>query len=379
MKKNLFIVALCALATFAFTSCEKPGNGEEPTTDVKVEVSPATLSLSVGASSERLVAKVTPAGVNVTVTWSSSDESVATVRAGVVTAVAEGVATITATAGTATATCVVTVSDDAVLDNYVISDWGVFNKGDMIPNTERTVHFVSGDSAKCQLGYATVNFWDNSLTYVEGSGFTGTGLIAIAELPLYWIIEGEYAGSYVGNQSGFMVGEIEGDYAPYTAKAGAIVDETKYGDFFKQIAAYNKDTTQKPNVDLYQEAFEGTQMFILYANDNFATSYNVANVKAAQLVEDENDNKLYAAEIEWLDFFSADRYFGLKATIENNKLVSVDEPYDMRYIVKQYTNTETSSEVVAAQEKYVIGNAKRMHLNDKVAQKQLSTLNLYKK
>ena len=46
-----------------------------------------------------------------TVTWSSSDETVATVVDGVVTAVAAGTATITAEAGDQEATCVVTVSE----------------------------------------------------------------------------------------------------------------------------------------------------------------------------------------------------------------------------------------------------------------------------
>lgn len=51
---------------------------------------------------------------NAVVTWTSSDETVATVEGGVVTGVSEGSATITATATyggkTATATCVVTVA-----------------------------------------------------------------------------------------------------------------------------------------------------------------------------------------------------------------------------------------------------------------------------
>ena len=45
-----------------------------------------------------------------TVTWSSSDEAIAIVADGVVTAVAEGTATITAEAGGKSATCEVTVT-----------------------------------------------------------------------------------------------------------------------------------------------------------------------------------------------------------------------------------------------------------------------------
>ena len=45
-----------------------------------------------------------------TVTWTSSDTSVATVKNGVVTAIKVGTATITAKAGSKTATCTVTVT-----------------------------------------------------------------------------------------------------------------------------------------------------------------------------------------------------------------------------------------------------------------------------
>jgi uncharacterized protein YjdB len=61
-----------------------------------------------------LTATVTPSNAYVkTVSWSSSDETVATVEDGVVTAVAAGTATITVTAtddNTKTATCTVTVN-----------------------------------------------------------------------------------------------------------------------------------------------------------------------------------------------------------------------------------------------------------------------------
>ena len=80
---------------------------------------PATASMTLGGETLTLTPTVLPAdAMDKTVTWTTSDESVATVADGVVTAVAAGTATITATAtnGTAdtsddkTATCTVTVS-----------------------------------------------------------------------------------------------------------------------------------------------------------------------------------------------------------------------------------------------------------------------------
>lgn len=70
----------------------------------------STLSLAVG-DSNTINATVVPAGS--TVTWTSSDEEVATVNGGEVIAVGEGTANITATANGVTATCAVTVSAGA--------------------------------------------------------------------------------------------------------------------------------------------------------------------------------------------------------------------------------------------------------------------------
>lgn len=75
-----------------------------------ISVAPTTASITVGAA-ETLTVTVTPSTFT-DVTWTSSDESVATVSAaGVVTGVSAGTATITATAGGKTATCAVTVTE----------------------------------------------------------------------------------------------------------------------------------------------------------------------------------------------------------------------------------------------------------------------------
>ena len=67
--------------------------GEEPQPTPSVTLDKNTLVMTVG-NTETLVATTVPAGE--TVTWDSSDTTVATVVAGVVTAVASGTADITA-------------------------------------------------------------------------------------------------------------------------------------------------------------------------------------------------------------------------------------------------------------------------------------------
>ena len=78
----------------------------------KVELNKTSLTLDVGAR-DTLTATITPDNAtNKNVTWSSNNESVATVENGKVTATGEGTATITVTTedGDKTATCTVTVT-----------------------------------------------------------------------------------------------------------------------------------------------------------------------------------------------------------------------------------------------------------------------------
>ncbi len=74
-----------------------------------ITLSKTSLNLKKGDSAT-LTATVTPSGSTDSVSWTSSNTSVATVSNGVVTAVAKGSATITATAGGKKATCTVTVN-----------------------------------------------------------------------------------------------------------------------------------------------------------------------------------------------------------------------------------------------------------------------------
>ena len=74
-----------------------------------ISLSQTSLSLTKG-NTATLTATVTPSGSTDSVTWTSSNTSVATVSNGVVTAVGNGSATITAKAGSKSATCSVTVT-----------------------------------------------------------------------------------------------------------------------------------------------------------------------------------------------------------------------------------------------------------------------------
>ncbi|WP_422359621.1 Ig-like domain-containing protein [Reichenbachiella sp.] len=110
-------VCVVNLSTWDFTTA--PGRSEvvtspDPVAVTNVSVSPTTLSLTSAGATGALAATIEPANAtNKNVTWSTSDQNIASVDGvGVVTAVANGAAVITATTedGGFTATSNVTVS-----------------------------------------------------------------------------------------------------------------------------------------------------------------------------------------------------------------------------------------------------------------------------
>ena len=113
---------------FGTVSCSDDNDKPDGSVAVSaVAVSPTTATIKVGESTT-LSATITPSdATDKTVTWSTSDEKVATVDAGKVTAVAEGSATITVTTkdGGKTATCTVTVSNDAPSSKEVILEGNI--------------------------------------------------------------------------------------------------------------------------------------------------------------------------------------------------------------------------------------------------------------
>ncbi|MDR3047140.1 MAG: choice-of-anchor J domain-containing protein [Bacteroidales bacterium] len=142
--KNFTKITTCLLIALTLgamvMSCKK---------DVeKVEVTPATLTIKVGATSQ-LTATVTPDKAEYTLAWTSSAPTVATVNAeGKVTAVAEGTATITVEAGGKTATCVVTVEKD----------------GPFVPTVKTFIEDVEGHPS------FTINSTVHGWSYIDNDG-----------------------------------------------------------------------------------------------------------------------------------------------------------------------------------------------------------------
>ena len=112
--------AVVFMISFGITGC---GPEEDPEVAVTgVSVSQGSLTLEPGGTAN-LTATVSPSNAtDKTVAWSTSNQSVATVSGGTVTAVGEGTATITATAGGRTASCTVTVNKKVIAVSSVTLD-----------------------------------------------------------------------------------------------------------------------------------------------------------------------------------------------------------------------------------------------------------------
>lgn len=95
--------------------------GTVPCTAIALDES--SLNIAIGGT-EELTATLTPSNTTDTLSWASSDDTVASVANGVITAVGLGAAVITATCGQQTATCAVAIVGN-MADGYKVSGYGL--------------------------------------------------------------------------------------------------------------------------------------------------------------------------------------------------------------------------------------------------------------
>ena len=153
-----------------------------------IDVSPATVSLKIGAT-HLLKATISPDNAtNKAVTWTSSKTSVATVNStGLVTGLAAGSATITATTtdGKKTATSVITVANGGSSRNNIVVEaenftktGGTYNDGKVpfgVNKAGNSINFVnSGDWADYTVNASTSGSY--SVEYMLGTTVNGAAI-----------------------------------------------------------------------------------------------------------------------------------------------------------------------------------------------------------
>ena len=119
-----------------------------PVSVTGVTVSPATGSIEMGETLQLTATVVPNNATNKNVTWSSSNNSIATVSNGLVTGVSAGNVTITVTTadGNYTATSTITITQ-AVIHEYVLANTMVVGKKYLIANgNSGAVHLLSNES-----------------------------------------------------------------------------------------------------------------------------------------------------------------------------------------------------------------------------------------
>lgn len=249
-------------------------------------ISPTTLSLS-NNTPQTITATVVPSGS--TVSWSSSDTSVATVVGGVVTGVSNGTCTITASAGDLSATCAVTVSGFATLESIS----AVYTQSGTVYETDTL------DSLKADL-VVTATYDDTSTAVVtnytlSGTLEVGTSTVTVAyggKTTTFTVTVSQSRESRFGTFEAGAIGKgTSGTNARYmwitSASARArmpvpilnsgyvftVTDSTKY-----QLAAYDPESLQTyqktvsgiGTVDAY---YGGTKSIAWGTSDSVTTDY----------------------------------------------------------------------------------------------------------
>lgn len=161
-------------------------------TGISLDKSTATIQ---GADTLTLVATVTPEDCTESVSWESSNNGIATVKDGVVTAVANGSCTITARVGSYSASCSVTVEN--IVTKYSMtrtlvgcistSELGVVNAGESHVETISAIDgfTLTGATVAITMGGADITatvYSDGIITIVEVTGDIVISVSAVAAL-----------------------------------------------------------------------------------------------------------------------------------------------------------------------------------------------------
>ncbi len=190
MKKNLFSMLLSAtVASLILVGCNPQQNnqGEGGTTITAITVRPSALTLAVGEST-RLNATLEPEGATGTITWTSSDTTVATVdEKGNVLGINIGTANITAKCGEIQGVCAVTVKE--YFETLIFTGAFVYDYDTTYSDKIDTLSSENWDrdyyakKVLCNVNLFSEGFYINDEGYFAGAD---QGAILEFEAPFYW-------------------------------------------------------------------------------------------------------------------------------------------------------------------------------------------------
>lgn len=204
MKKMLRIAAALAalLAMTNFIGCKNDDDdgGDETVAVKEVKITSTVTEVTVGKTIT-LTATVLPENAtNKTVTWTSSDTAIATVKDGVVTGVAAGTAKITAKAGEKTDAVDVTVKAAATSGG----ETGGSGSGETGGSTGGTTGGSTGGETGTTTGF------ENTYWVLEKTSFEESGLkVTLENLEYIYITDSTSGSCYTANPEGVIKGLSE--------------------------------------------------------------------------------------------------------------------------------------------------------------------------
>lgn len=216
MKKMLRIAAaltaLLAMTNFIGCKNDDDDGGDETVAVTEVKITSTVKEVTAGKTIT-LEATVSPENAtNKTVTWISSDTTVATVKDGVVTGVKAGEATITASAGGKTATVKVTVKAAATSGG----ETGGSSSGETGGSTGGTTGGETGGTTGGSTGgttggeTGTTTGFENTYWVLEKTSFEESGLkVTLENLEYIYIKDSTSGSSYAANPEGVIKGLSE--------------------------------------------------------------------------------------------------------------------------------------------------------------------------
>ncbi len=232
-------------------------------------------------------------------------------------------------------------ANDTLLNTFKIAGFELWNLGEFIPGTDTTLEISVGE-VPCQLAQGLFYVWSEGLVFT-GNSLAGAGYLFPAEAPVYVITEGDFTGYWI-NFGGVMVDTLpENTAVEYTAQYGQLVDEQMYGDGWKALLAAKTQEDSIAAQELIYGAQTGTQLFYIDWDNNVSQDFiNCANVKHAEIIKNDSLGLLFDLKLEWYDWVNENRLYGLAVeeviTEAGDTTLAIVEPYDMRYINKEYSN-----------------------------------------
>lgn len=265
MKKMLRIAAALAalLAMTNFIGCKNDDDddGDVAVTEVKIT---STVTEVTAGETITLTAAVSPENAtNKTVTWTSSDTAIATVKDGVVTGVKEGKVTIKATAGEKTASVEVTVKAAATSGG----ETGGSGSGETGGSTGGTTGGSTGGETGTTTGFENT-YWVLGKTSFEESGLK----VTLENLEYIYIKDSTSGSSYAANPEGVIKGLSESSVGTHNLDYEEPTTFTYTVDGSNVTIAIGEETMSAVIVD--ENSFSTT-------DESTATTYTYTKVAAA--------------------------------------------------------------------------------------------------